>query len=486
MDFGNGQRHLTRIPDFTAGRLLVVGDVMLDSYWHGVTNRISPEAPVPVVRIDQEEVRVGGAGNVALNVASLGAASSLIGLVGRDAAAGQLLGLLGGAGVRPLLQEVAGSKTITKLRIVSKHQQLIRADFEDNFPRWDAQGMLAAFRECLAEVDVVLLSDYKKGTLQHCADLIHAARSLGKAVVVDPKGTDFSQYRGATVITPNLSEFEAIVGTCGSDEEIVRRGTALREELDLEAILITRSEKGMTLLARGHEPFHLPTRAQEVFDVTGAGDTVVATLGAALAAGLPLHDAVVLSNIAAGIVVAKLGTATVSVGELENALHAAPRDNSIHGLISEERLLREVQAARARGERIVMTNGCFDMLHPGHLDYLEEAHRLGDRLVVAINDDASVSRLKGPERPVNPLGSRARMLAGLAAVDWVVSFSEDTPTRLIGAVLPDVLVKGGDYAVADVAGGQAVLAAGGSVRILGFTEGHSTTGLIQKIRGNAA
>lgn len=448
------QHHLTRMPDFSKGKLLVVGDVMLDSYWHGVANRISPEAPVPVVRIEQEEVRVGGAGNVALNVAALGASASLIALVGKDSAAEKLIDLLRHSNVTPILQEVPGSKTITKLRIVSKNQQLLRADFEDNFPHWDSGRMVAEFKHQLADVDVVLLSDYKKGTLKNCEELILAAKNLGKAVIVDPKGTEFSLYRGATIITPNMSEFEAVVGICRSDDEIVERGTALREHLDLEAVLITRSEKGMTLLARGHEPFHLPTRAQEVFDVTGAGDTVVATLGAALAAGLPIHEAVMLSNIAAGIVVAKLGTATVTVGELRSALHTAPSDERAYGFIPEQRLISEVLAARALGERIVMTNGFFDILHPGHLDYLEEARLLGNRLVVAINDDISVSKLKGPGRPINPLASRARMLAGLQSVDWVVSFSEDTPARVIAEVNPDVLVKDGDYHIDDVTGAQ--------------------------------
>jgi D-beta-D-heptose 7-phosphate kinase/D-beta-D-heptose 1-phosphate adenosyltransferase len=477
------QHHLTRVPDFSKGKLLVVGDVMLDSYWHGVTNRISPEAPVPIVKIEQEEIRVGGAGNVALNVASLGASASLIALVGKDSAAEQLIDLLRHSNVTPILQEVLGSKTITKLRIVSKNQQLLRADFEDNFPHWDSHRMLAEFKDQLANVDVVLLSDYKKGTLKNCEELILAAKNLGKPVVVDPKGTEFSLYRGATIITPNMSEFEAVVGICHSDDEIVQRGIALREHLDLEAVLITRSEKGMTLLARGHEPFHLPTRAQEVFDVTGAGDTVVATLGAALAAGLPMHEAVMLSNIAAGIVVAKLGTATVTVGELRSALHTDPRDERAYGFIPEQRLISEVLAARALGERIVMTNGCFDLLHPGHLDYLEEARSLGNRLVVAINDDMSVSKLKGPERPINPLVSRARMLAGLQAVDWVVSFSEDTPARLIAEVNPDVLVKGGDYHIENVVGAQTVLNAGGTVHVLSFIEGCSTTSLIEKIQG---
>lgn len=473
---------LRQIPDFSKGKILVVGDVMLDSYWHGITNRISPEAPVPVVRIDQEEVRVGGAGNVALNVAALGSSVALIGLVGDDSAAIEIKKLLLDGNVTPIMHVVAGSKTIKKLRIVSKNQQLIRADFEDNFPNSNLDLLLEDFKEKISEVDVILLSDYKKGALRNCNLLIQAARSLGKAVIVDPKGSDFELYRGATLITPNMSEFEAIVGACETEDEIVQRGTALREQLELDAILITRSEKGMLLLARGHEAYHLPTRAQEVFDVTGAGDTVVATLGASLAAGIQIHDAVMLSNIAAGIVVAKLGTATVSADELQNVLHALPKDERFHGLVSEDRLLDEIQISRALGERIVMTNGCFDILHPGHLDFLENARLLGDRLIVALNDDESVQEIKGSSRPINHLASRVRMLTALTQIDWVVTFSEATPTRLISKLLPDILVKGGDYEVEEIAGSEAVIDAGGIVQILGFTNGYSTTKVIEKIR----
>ena len=308
------------LPDFSTARLLVVGDVMLDSYWHGPTSRISPEAPVPVVRVDQEEARIGGAGNVALNAAVLGAKTQLLGLAGADATADQVEALLGERGVQCRLQRVPGSKTITKLRILSRHQQLIRLDFEDHFPSWDGDALAADFAARLAEVDAVILSDYAKGVLRRSAELVKLARAAGKQVIIDPKGTDFERYRGATLITPNLSEFEAVVGHCASEAEIEQRGAALRDSLDLDAILVTRSEKGMSLLARGHAPLHLPTRAQEVFDVTGAGDTVVATLGAAIAAGVPLPEAVALSNIAAGIVVAKLGTATVSTAELAQAL----------------------------------------------------------------------------------------------------------------------------------------------------------------------
>lgn len=467
------------LPDFSRARVLIVGDVMLDSYWHGTTSRISPEAPVPVVKVDLEEARVGGAGNVALNVAVLGAHASLIGLAGDDTTADKVDAMLAESGVRSQLQRVEGSQTITKLRVMSRHQQLIRLDFEDNFAEWDGEALLRDFKRRLADVDAVILSDYAKGALRQSAELVSVARAAGKPVIVDPKGRDFEKYRGATLITPNLAEFEAVVGPCINEEEIVRKGIELRESCDFEAVLVTRSEKGMTLLARGREPLHLPTRAQEVFDVTGAGDTVIATLGAALAAGVPMPEAVAWSNIAAGVVVAKLGTASASPDELEAALRA-PQDSGA-SLCNMTELLVKVRHAKAKGERVVMTNGCFDILHPGHIDYLEKAKRFGDRLVVAVNDDASVARLKGAMRPINPLATRMRMLSALACVDWVVMFSEDTPEALYDEVLPDVLVKGGDYREDEVVGGAAVKAAGGEVRIVEFLDGHSTTSIINKI-----
>jgi D-beta-D-heptose 7-phosphate kinase/D-beta-D-heptose 1-phosphate adenosyltransferase len=318
-------------PDFDCARLLIVGDVMLDWYWHGSTSRISPEAPVPVVHVQTEETRVGGAGNVALNAAALGAHVRLLGLAGQDTHADRIEELLREGGVDCLLQRVAGSKTITKLRILSRHQQMIRADFEDHFPARNGDELIFAFERQLHEVDAVVLSDYAKGSLHDSKNLIAAARRAGKPVIVDPKGTDFERYRGATVITPNLSEFEAVVGKCESDATIERKASALCDTLELDAVLVTRSEKGMTLIARGQAPLHLPTRAREVFDVTGAGDTVVATLSAALGAGMPIDEAVALSNVAAGIVVAKLGTATVRRPELQQALqhdeHSARRGN---------------------------------------------------------------------------------------------------------------------------------------------------------------
>jgi D-beta-D-heptose 7-phosphate kinase/D-beta-D-heptose 1-phosphate adenosyltransferase len=460
-------------------RLLVVGDVMLDRYWHGGTSRISPEAPVPVVKVEDADDRPGGAANVALNIASLGGRASLAGVVGDDDNAGHLERALESANVNAHLHRSADVPTITKLRVMSRNQQLIRLDFESPLWNVDTTPLIEKVQSALGDADVVILSDYGKGSLNRVEALIAAARAAGKRVLVDPKGSDFSRYRGASVITPNLTEFEAIVGPCADDAELAEKGEQLRATLELEALLVTRSERGMTLIREGLAPLHLPTHAREVFDVTGAGDTVIGVLGLALAAGHGFGEAVMLANLAAGLVVAKPGTAVLSVAELYTALHGDSLAE--YGVIEEKSLIGAVRAAQARGERVVMTNGCFDILHAGHVAYLEQAKRLGDRLIVAVNDDASVARLKGPKRPINTLARRAQVLAGLAAVDWVVPFSEDTPARLIEAILPDRLVKGGDYRPEDIAGGEAVIANGGEVLVLGFEDGVSTTTMIDTI-----
>jgi D-beta-D-heptose 7-phosphate kinase/D-beta-D-heptose 1-phosphate adenosyltransferase len=337
---------------------------------------------------------------------------------------------------------------------------------------------LPAWDSLLAGAGVLVLSDYAKGALAEAPEVIRRAREQGVAVVVDPKGRDFLRYRGATVVTPNVPELEAEVGPWGSLEALVERGQALRRALGAEALLVTRSEHGMSLLTEA-QALHLPAQVREVYDVTGAGDTVVAVLAAALAAGAPLADATRLANLAAGVVVGKLGTASVSAVELEAALRGGWSPGS--GALDEAGLQAAVGAARRRGERIVLTNGCFDILHAGHVRYLEEARRLGDRLVVAVNDDASVERLKGPGRPVNTLAHRMAVLQALASVDWVVPFSEDTPERLICALGPDMLVKGGDYRPEDIAGGDCVTRRGGRVVVLGYQEGCSTTGILESL-----
>lgn len=474
---------MTHLPDFTAARVFVVGDIMLDRYWHGVTARISPEAPVPVVRIEQAVERAGGAGNVALNVAALGAQVTLLGLTGKDEAADILQTQLSTANVNCAFEQVQGYSTITKLRVLSRHQQLIRLDFEDGFADHVPANLVERFKKLLPQADVVVLSDYGKGALRAVGELIELARQAGKRVLVDPKGADFDIYRGATLITPNLAEFEAVAGHCRDEQELVAKGEQLRRRLDLRALLITRSERGMTLLCEGAEALHLPAHAREVYDVTGAGDTVISVLATALAAGEDFAVAAALANAAASVVVGKLGAATVSTDELRSAMGEGAVVSS--ALLTEDELLAAVAEARARGERVVMTNGCFDILHAGHVSYLEQAKRLGDRLIIAVNDDASVRRLKGngdAQRPVNPLAQRMRVLAALKSVDWVVPFSEDTPERLICRVLPDILVKGGDYRPQQVAGHQCVTAHGGQVRILGYEQGISTSRIIENIR----
>jgi len=474
----------TVLPDFSGARVLVAGDVMLDRYWVGPTSRISPEAPVPVVRIRSDEARPGGAANVALNIVDLGATAQLVGVVGEDEAARLLSAGLRERGVHASLLTGVDRPTITKLRVLSRNQQLIRLDFEEPLSvsgAFDRAAYRERFCAALAEVDVVVLSDYAKGTLADVAELIADARAAGKPVLVDPKGSDYRPYRGATLLTPNLSELEAVVGPCPTEAAIVTKGERLRSELQLQALLVTRSEQGMTLLQPGHAPLHLPTQAREVFDVTGAGDTVIATLAAALAAGQNLAHAARLANLAAGIVVGKLGTATVSPAELQRALRAESDDDE-PGILAEDELVARVAEARAQGRSVVMTNGCFDILHVGHVRYLEAARRLGDLLVVAVNDDDSVRRLKGAERPLNAVADRMRLLAALKCVDWVVPFGEDTPARLIGRVLPDLLVKGGDYRPEQIAGYETVTANGGQVVVLDFHEGYSTTRLIEKAR----
>jgi D-beta-D-heptose 7-phosphate kinase/D-beta-D-heptose 1-phosphate adenosyltransferase len=469
-----------QIPAFERARVLVVGDVMLDRYWHGATSRISPEAPVPVVHVRQSEERAGGAANVALNIAALGVHARLLGVTGEDEPAASLEALLSGAGIDCGFQKIPGIPTVTKLRVISRHQQLIRLDFEDGFAAIDAAGLLERYREGLADCDVVVLSDYGKGTLAQVEEMISLARAAGKPVLVDPKAQDFSRYDGATVITPNMAEFELVAGPCGDERTLVEKGARLLEQHNLDSLLVTRGEHGMTLLRRNAPEFHLPTLAREVFDVTGAGDTVISVLAAALAAGEDLPAATALANLAAGIVVGKLGTASVSVPELRRAAHLG--QDAGFGEMNEVQLRIAVEDARSHGERIVMTNGCFDILHAGHVAYLAAARRLGDRLIVAVNDDASVQRLKGRGRPVNPVDRRMAVLAALGSVDWVVPFSEDTPERLICEIKPDLLVKGGDYRPEEIAGHDCVKRNGGDVVVLGFEDGCSTSGIIDAIR----
>ncbi len=470
------------LPAFS-GKVTVVGDVMLDRYWKGLSNRLSPEAPVPVVKVEGREDRAGGAANVAINISSLGAPCSLIGIVGADEAAVKLEKIVQDRHIRPEFVISGSHPTITKLRVLARNQQLLRLDFEDSFKDIDEDALLKAYRAALKDAKVVICSDYGKGSLAYIQQMIEIANEKGIPLLVDPKGTDFEKYRGATVLTPNMSEFKAVVGPVRDNDELERKGLELIGKLKLKYLLVTRSEDGMTLIRPGQKAVHLPTHAREVYDVTGAGDTVIATLGACLASGVDLVTSCDIANRAAGIVVGKLGTSTVSPDELRRDLSGDDAALS-PGVVSEPELLDEVRRLKQAGKRIVMTNGCFDILHKGHISYLKRARSLGDRLIVAVNTDRSVQALKGPARPVVPLEGRMEVLAALDCVDYVVPFDEDTPERLISIVLPDVLVKGGDYKVEEIAGHRQVQANGGKVIVLPFVEGFSTTNIVNRIKAS--
>lgn len=466
--------------NFKNARVLIMGDVMLDQYWHGGTARISPEAPVPVVHVHHLDERPGGAANVALGIAALGADPYLLGIIGEDEAGFALEKLLSKYAVRHQLSKVPLYPTITKLRIMSRNQQMIRLDKEKMFAGILNESLSAHYTQALETVNVVILSDYGKGTLYNSRELIKRAKDKNVSVIVDPKSSDFSIYQGATVITPNLKEFEAVVGPCATIDVLVEKALRLLSQYQIGALVITRSEQGISVITKDGQATHIPAVARAVHDVTGAGDTVIAVIAVALASGMDLVKAAWLANIAAGIVVGKIGADTVSLEELELSLGKAQTLSL--GVMDEETLLAAIRTSKANGERIVFTNGCFDILHAGHVLYLEQAKQLGDRVVVAVNSNESVSRLKGPERPINTLEDRMAVLAGLKAVDWVIPFTEDTPERLIRRISPQVLVKGGDYHdIQAIPGAQYVLSQGGEVQLLGLKEGLSTTKIIKTI-----
>jgi D-beta-D-heptose 7-phosphate kinase/D-beta-D-heptose 1-phosphate adenosyltransferase len=472
-------------PNLRGNQVLVIGDLMLDSFYHGKASRISPEAPVPVVNVERVEDLPGGAANVAMNIASLGASCKVSGITGQDHAADTLKQRLHSVGVTSAFHQSASAETIIKRRVISNHQQLLRMDFEKRFADEEWLGLKPILENEIATSSVVVLSDYNKGTLIDPQYWIQLAKQQGIPVLVDPKGNDFTKYRGADLITPNMSEFEAVVGKIESEADLIAKAQSLIAELNLGALLITRSEKGMSLIRADKPEFHLPAIAKEVADVTGAGDTVISTLATVLAAGEDLETAVTLANVAASIVVSKLGTAVVSEPELraEYQRHQGENntDHSIAGVVSLEQLKLAVEQAKQRGEKVVFTNGCFDILHAGHVSYLEQARAQGDRLLLAINSDESVTKLKGKGRPINSVDRRLTVLAGLSSVDWVTCFEGDTPEALLREIQPDILVKGGDYDKKGVVGWEIVEAYGGEVKVMGLVENCSTTAIVEKI-----
>ena len=459
-------------------KVLIIGDVMLDRYWSGSVKRISPEAPVPVVEAKDIEERVGGAGNVALNISSLGGEACIVGLIGDDEDGACLKRVLDKEGVVTSL-DITDYRTITKLRILSQHQQLLRVDFEKGYAGHSKDSMNKKVLDLLEGYQALIISDYGKGTLSDVASLIEIAKSKGLPILVDPKGVDFSKYRGATIITPNMQEFELVVGKCSSEEEIQKKAMKLAYSLSIDAILITRSEKGMMLVTSSGQSEKVATVAKEVFDVTGAGDTVIAVMGMALAVNYSYVDSMALANAAAGVVVGKIGTASLSRDELYQSMHNI--SNIKYGVLAEQLLLSEVKTARLKGEQVVMTNGCFDILHAGHVSYLKAARGKGDRLIVAVNDDDSIARIKGSSRPIVTLKNRMSVLSALDCVDWVVSFSEDTPRRIIKKLLPDILVKGADYHINEIVGADEVIQNGGRVETIDLVPSCSTSMIINSI-----
>ncbi len=474
--------------NFAGTRILVLGDVMLDRFLYGETDRISPEAPVPVVRLKRTLAMLGGAGNVARNISALGGQAVLVGLVGQDATAAELRALLAAdTGIGDAMVASATRPTICKVRVIAAHQQMVRVDDEVTGAA-DAQeeaALIAAVQAAMPGCQALVLSDYAKGVLTPgvIAASIAAAKAAGIPILVDPKSDDFSRYRGATVLTPNAKELaQAARLPVATDDQAMAAARAVMARAGLQALLVTRAEKGM-LLVEGEAVSRVPAVAREVFDVSGAGDTAIATLALAHAAGAPLAEAMRIANAAAGIVVGKLGTATVTADELAQALRAeGDASPDAATLLDRDAALRLVREWQAHGLRVGFTNGCFDILHAGHVALLRAARRRCDRLVVALNSDASVARLKGASRPINPLADRAAVIAALAAVDAVVAFEEDTPLQLITLLLPDVLMKGADYTVETVVGAPEVLAAGGEVALLELLPGRSTTGIIARSR----
>lgn len=466
--------------DFSNAHILVLGDLMLDRYWQGATHRISPEAPVPVVHVQDQYERIGGSGNVAMNITSLGARASLLGIIGDDEAGRQVKDLLGQSNIQHYCQVESSVPTTTKLRVLSQHQQLIRLDFEQPHQHLDASVLIDQYQALLQQVNLVVLSDYGKGLLEDAQPFIQLASGQSIPVLIDPKKQSFENYAGAWLLTPNQKEFEAVVGSINSQAELIEKAGLVIRQHDLGGLLITQGEQGMTLVMKDQMAEHFPTHAQEVYDVTGAGDTVIASLASGVGSGMSIRDAVFLSCKAAAIVVGRLGTASVTQQDLQQAdrmeTHKlSPIEQKIH---DREQCLQNIAELKQQGRKIVVTNGCFDLLHSGHVSYLQQAAELGDVLIVAVNSDQSVTELKGPGRPVNALDDRMKVLASLASVDMVVSFSEQTPADLYRDIQPDILVKGGDYQVEEIAGREYA----GEVVLIDLVEGKSSSVMINKIR----
>lgn len=459
--------------------VLVIGDVILDKYWFGKVDRISPEAPIPIIHKDREEFRLGGAANVAYNLKKIGAKSEIISFIGDDENGNVLKDLLLNKGVKPRLFREKNFKTISKLRVLRNTHQLLRVDEEDENPKLDHDKILSLIKKNIDKYKAIVISDYGKGALSPklIKDVIKISNRKKIKVLVDPKGSEFYKYKKAFIITPNLSEFEGIVGKTSSIEDRIKKAKLLRKELDLNYLLLTMGKEGMLIIGEKYSQ-HFKAEAKNVFDVSGAGDTVISVLAAFLSVDFPINESVKFSNFAAAIVVGKVGTSSVSMSELKCLI----RDTEDKNLITQKELINIIENERSNKKKIIMTNGCFDILHSGHLAYLKEARSLGDILIVAINSDSSVSRLKGRDRPINTSKDRAKLLNALEFVDYVIEFKEDTPKKLYSYILPDIIVKGGDYSISEIEGALEVKKNGGEVKVLKFIEGYSSSGIISRIK----
>jgi D-beta-D-heptose 7-phosphate kinase/D-beta-D-heptose 1-phosphate adenosyltransferase len=476
-------------PDFTGAKLIVLGDIILDRYFWGDVHRISPEAPVPVVTIAQKTMNLGGSGNVAMNLKGLGCRHLLIGIAGDDANGAALNNILQHEDIPNRIVTIQNHPTTTKTRIIGQGQQVVRLD-EEQRPKISQairDQVFKHFDEALSGVTGVILSDYGKGLVSSdvAGHVVKECRSKKIPLFIDPKGTFWERYHGAFCITPNTAEFKLIEPFQDGDETLLHeKAQTILKRYSLEYLLLTRGSKGMTLFHRQRPPVYIQARAREVFDVSGAGDTVIASLAAAFSVGLPMEIAAEIANTAAGIVIGKRGTQPVGRLELKHMLSEGGMEG-ITKIVSKRRAVEKIAAWRNAGKKIVFTNGCFDILHIGHIKLLHAAAGKGDKLIVGLNSDASVKRLKGKKRPIVPEEERATLLSGIKGIDLVVIFDEDTPLDLIRSVQPDVIVKGGDYTPETVVGHDIVEKRGGSVVIVPLLDGISSTRVIESITRNS-
>ncbi|WP_047534169.1 bifunctional D-glycero-beta-D-manno-heptose-7-phosphate kinase/D-glycero-beta-D-manno-heptose 1-phosphate adenylyltransferase HldE [Methylotenera sp. N17] len=478
---------VSRVKQFgqTKQHALVIGDVMLDRYLIGEVSRISPEAPVPVVLLKKQNERAGGASNVAANLALLGVQTHILGCIGQDTEGKSLMQLMQASGIDTQGMVTSSHRpTIAKTRVLGGHQQMMRLDQENSgvFNAEETSQILNAFQQALAKTpSIVVLSDYAKGLLSTtiCQTIIQACQQANIPILVDPKGVDYSKYQGATALTPNKKETAEACHTNVNDVALIEKAQQLKSSLGLQFLAVTRSEEGITLL--DDTTHHLQAAAQQVFDVSGAGDTVIATLAAGLMHGLSPLDSLELANVAAGVVVGKVGTVPITKSDLIHALEDQRSNEQAHKICDLPELLEKVAVWKQAKQAIVFTNGCFDLLHAGHVTYLEAAKKRGDKLILGLNTDRSVSALKGPTRPVVNENDRARVLAALASVDAVILFDEDTPLNLIHAIQPNIIAKGSDYTADQVVGGKEVLSWGGEIALIDLVEGRSTSNLIKKM-----